>query len=432
MTDALTIHPIDSFQARVRPPGSKSLTNRALLSAALADGPSVIHHPLSAQDTMVMVRALEQLGFKIQWQDCAAKVEGLGGRIPDSNVSLDLQNAGTAMRFLCAACCLGDGEYVLDGNPRMRQRPIGQLVDALARLGGRVDYADGQGFPPLCVRGGGLVGGQIELTTMLSSQYISALLLAGPYCRDGLTIGFEGPVTSRPYVEMTIDVMRRFGIGIIVDPQFSRIRVEPGCYQPHEFRIEPDASSASYFLAAAAIVPESRCTIDGLGKESIQGDIGFADVLHQMGADLIFGSDFVTVIGPPKGQLQAIDLDLNTMPDMAQTLAAVAMFADGPTTMRNIGNLRVKETDRLSAMKAELEKLRATVTIDSGDMTIYPPDKGDIRGATIETYGDHRMAMSLAIIGLVTPGIVIANPDCVNKTFPDFFTLLRSLGMAER
>ncbi|MEE9212603.1 MAG: 3-phosphoshikimate 1-carboxyvinyltransferase [Phycisphaeraceae bacterium] len=433
MANPLHIQPISAFGATVTPPGSKSLTNRALLLAALADGESIIRNPLIAEDTQLMLDALCALGFDVQ-HDAAAntvRVRGLGGQLPAKSADLNLGNAGTTYRFLTAACCLGapGNAYTLDGNKRMRQRPIRQLVEPLRELGAQIEYLNDEGFPPLRVVGCQLSGKELNMPPTLSSQYISALLHVAPYCRDDLTIHFDGPVTSRPYVQMTLGLMSVFGVDAEVDPALTRIHIEPGRYTAADYTVEPDASNASYFLAAAAIIPESRCTIDGLGKGSLQGDVGFADVLHQMGADIVYGREFITVKAPPKGQrLRGIDVDLNQMPDMAQTLAAAALFADGPTTIRNVGNLRVKETDRLAALQNELNKLGAVVTIDGDDLTIEPPPGGKIKPAAIDTYDDHRMAMSFAVVGLAAPGVVINDPGCVAKTFPRFFEYLGRLG----
>ncbi len=436
------ITPIGPFRATLRPPGSKSLTNRALLLAALAKGRSVIHQPLFADDTRQMLSALQAIGFDLSIEEDAGyvAVTGCNGRIPLplGDTLLHLGNAGTAYRFLAAACCLrGDcpqtpvGAYRLDGIPRMRQRPIEQLVDALHLIGGKVQYTDQIGFPPLRIQPHGLRGGGLNMQPTLSSQYISALLQVAPYCEQGLVIHFNGPVTSRPYVEMTLRLMAHFGITAEMDPEMTRIEIQPSGYKATEYHVEPDASSASYFLAAAAIVPGSRCTIQGLGRNSLQGDVAFADLLHQMGADLLFGDDFITVMAPPVGQrLKGIDVDLNAMPDMAQTLAAVALFAQGHTIIRNVGNLRIKETDRMSALQQELAKLGARAEIDGDNITIHPAPNNQHRiaaGTTFDTYNDHRMAMSLALIGLVVPGMVINDPGCVDKTFPDYFQYLDRL-----
>lgn len=430
---SIPVRPITPFRAAVRPPGSKSLTNRALLLAALAEGPSILRGPLLADDPTQMFNALNALGFAPAFDDDqqVVRINGCNGAIPvrESQTNLHLGNAGTAFRFLTATCALGDRRYQLDGIERMRQRPIGQLVDALKQIGGKIDYAGEEGFPPLLVHGTGLEGGELVMPPTLSSQYISALLQVAPYCRKGLTIRFDGPVTSRPYVEMTLALMRTFGVASEADEAFTRVSVSPGRYHGTDYAIEPDASNATYFLAAAAVVPGSTCTIEGLGKRSLQGDVGFADVLYSMGAGLLFGNDFITVIGPKEGHmLRGIEVDLNHMPDVAQTLAVVALFAQGPTTIRNVGNLRVKETDRLAALRNELTKLGATVEIDGDDITIEPPPGNKLTPAAIDTYNDHRMAMSFAVAGLRSPGVTINDPSCVEKTFPDFFEYLGRLG----
>ena len=435
MSESLPIQPIGRFCSALRLPGSKSLTNRALLLAALSSQGGTLTGVLFADDTRVMIDALNAMGFALVVDEGSQRVvsPGCAQTISAEHVQLQLGNAGTAFRFLTAACCLncGGSQYILDGNDRMRQRPIGQLVDALRQIGAKIDYLGSTGFPPLCVHSTGLKGGDLWMPTTLSSQFISALLMVGPACEQGLRIHFDGPITSHPYVQMTLELMKRFGVTTNVTPEFSSIQIQPAAYRGIDYSIEPDASNASYFLAAAAIVPASKCTIQGLGRGSLQGDVGFADVLHTMGAGLLFGDDFITVMGPPATQrLRGIDVDLNTMPDMSQTLAAVALFADQPTALRNIGNLRVKETDRLFALKTELGKLGAAVKIDGDDLMIEPPPNHAIRPAVIDTYDDHRMAMSFAIIGLRSPGIRINDPYCVRKTFPDYFEYLGKLGEA--
>lgn len=431
MTDSLAISPIGPFRATVMPPGSKSLTNRALLLAALAEGESVLTGVLFADDSRRMLEAMKALGFALHIDEPAhtVRITGQGGRFPSRSARLNLGNAGTAYRFLTAALCLGDGTFILDGIERMRQRPVGQLVRALRAIGAKIDHLMTDDCPPLEIRGNGhLRGGRLTMPPTLSSQYISALLQIGSYCDEGFTLHFDGPVTSRPYVEMTLRLMQTFGITADVDSAFTTIKLKPGKYRATNYAIEPDASNASYFLAAAAINPGSSCTIENLGKRSLQGDVGFADVLHQMGAGLLFGGDFITVMAPPQGKmLRGIDVDLNHMPDMAQTLAIVALFAEGTTTIRNVGNLRVKETDRLAALKNELTKLGATVEIEHDDISITPPAGGKLSAAAIDTYDDHRMAMSFAVAGLRSPGVVINDPSCVNKTFPEYFNYLARL-----
>lgn len=428
MPDFRTIEPVAPFRVTLRPPGSKSLTNRALLLAALADGESVIRRPLIADDTQRMLDALRALGFGVEMDDDgeAVRIAGTSGAIPAESAELHLGNAGTAMRPLTAACCLGRGVYRLDGVARMRQRPIGELVEPLNRIGGDVRYLGDQGFPPLEIRAHGLRGGEIEMRPTLSSQFITALAMAAPCCEHGLTVRFHGPITSRPYVDLTLGLMARFGVTATFTDAGTRLSIRSATYRPIDYTVEPDASNATYLLAAAAIVPGSACTIEGLGRRSLQGDAAFVRVLGQMGARIEQTDDATTV--QADGPLRGIDVDLNPMPDAAMTLATIAVFARGPTTIRNIGNWRVKETDRMAAMHTELSKLGARVTIDGDDLTIEPPRQ--VReGVAIDTYDDHRMAMSFAILGLppASPGVTINDPRCVEKTFPDFFQYLGRL-----
>jgi 3-phosphoshikimate 1-carboxyvinyltransferase len=439
--DRLPIAPLDSFEATLSPPGSKSLTNRALLLAALAKGRSKLTGVLFADDTRRMIEALQALGFQLKIDEASATVtiKGARGGIPSTEAQLDLGNAGTAMRFLTAALCLGFGDYTLDGIARMRQRPIGELVDPLRELGADIEYLGEDGFPPLKIiaEPPGLCGKLIELQPTLSSQFVSALLMIGPYLERGLEIEFDGPVTSLPYVKMTLNLMKQFGAAFEADTGYRAVMVPAGKYRGYDYPIEPDASNASYFLAAAAVLPDSRCTIDGLGSRSLQGDAEFCDVLGRMGCGVDQALGTTTVTSPSNGQLRGIDVDLNAMPDMAQTLAVVALFADRPTTIRNVGNLRVKETDRMEALRVELTKLGAEVTVIEDDLTITPPPSGGEGVAAvieaaggevgIDTYDDHRMAMAFAVAGLKVPGIVIHDPRCVEKTFPDYFHYLDRL-----
>jgi 3-phosphoshikimate 1-carboxyvinyltransferase len=433
LPDQIHVSPLRPFEVTLRPPGSKSLTNRALLLASLADGESTIRRPLLADDTQRMLEALRALGFGVEVVEGgeALRVAGTGGTIPADRADLHLGNAGTAMRPLTAACCLGRGQYTLDGIARMRQRPIGELVEPLNQIGGRVTYLGEAGFPPLKIAAHGLVGGRVKMRPTLSSQFITALAMVAPCCEHGLTIDFQGPITSRPYVELTLGLMKRFGVrGELINTNGgAQLAVRSGTYRPIDYDVEPDASNATYLLAAAAIVPDSRCTVEGLGRRSLQGDTGFADVLERMGARVTRGDHAITVASPAAGRLAGIDIDLNHMPDAAMTLATIAAVAEGPTTIRNVGNWRVKETDRMAAMQAELSKLGATVQIDGDDITITPPPGHRLRPAAIDTYDDHRMAMSFAILGLPpeSPGVTINDPRCVEKTFPDFFAYLDRL-----
>ena len=428
----LTIEPVrGTFAATVTPPGSKSLTNRALVLAALAAGPCELANVLVADDTEVMLDALAQLGFTLAVDRDAgvARVEGRGGRIAKPSAELFCGNSGTTIRFLTALCALGSGRYTLDGTARMRQRPIGTLTALLNQLGGRVSHDTGaDGFPPVRVDAAGLAGGTIRYGSEASSQYLSAIVMIAPYTSDGVRIDLAPKQTSWPYVAMTLQLMERFGVAAALthDPATrlpSRIVVPRGVYRPTRYVVEPDASGASYFLGAAAIHPGARVTIAGLGTTSLQGDVGFAELLRRMGAQVTLGAEAITVSGTDA--LRGIDADLSDMPDMAQTLAVVAAFARGASTIRGLHTLRVKETDRVAALSSELRKLGAGVDVDGDRLTITPPP-GGLASATIDTYDDHRMAMSFAIAGTRVPNVTIRDVECVAKTYPRFFHDLRS------
>ncbi len=418
------------FTAELSPPGSKSLTNRALVLAALAKGKSVLSNVLLADDTRVMLENLQRLGFSLEIDSaaCNVTVDGQAGRIPVPSAELFCGNSGTTIRFLAAMCALGHGSFTLDGIARMRQRPIGELVTLLKHLGVRIRYDDTEGFVPLTVLAHGLPGGMARFGAAQSSQYLSAVLLAAPYARNEVRIELEPNQTSWPYVAMTAQLMDRFGVTceLIRDPDTAEPKTLIVPQQPYhatDYTVEPDASNATYFLGLAAIHPGAKITINGLGKRSLQGDVGFADVLHQMGAGLTFGNDFITVIGPEK--LAGIDVDLSTMPDTAQTLAVVALFADGLTTIRGLHTLRVKETDRLEALERELTKLGADVSIsDDCTLTIDPPERS-LEATAIDTYDDHRMAMSFSLAATRSAGVTIKDVECVNKTYPGYFDDLR-------
>jgi 3-phosphoshikimate 1-carboxyvinyltransferase len=428
--DQLTVDPIQTpFQVSLTPPGSKSLTNRALVLAALAEGPCTLTNVLFADDTEVMLDNLQRLGFKVEIDRAThtVKVEGHSGSIPAQSADLFCGNSGTTIRFLTALTTLGDGRYTLDGIPRMRQRPIGQLVDLLRNLGSRIAYTAAEGFPPIEVTAHHLPGGLMNFVAGQSSQFLSAVLQVAPYARNEVQVDLIGKQTSWPYVAMTMRLMDQFGHTphLIRDDRGNplRIVIPQGSYMATDYPVEPDASNASYFLAAAAIHPGAKVTIENLGKDSLQGDVGFADLLHQMGADLIFGRDFITITGTDK--LIGINADLFEMPDMAQTLAVVAVFAKGPTRLRGLHTLRVKETDRVAALANELVKLGAAVEVQGDDLLIDPP--ATPHGGEIDTYDDHRMAMSFAVAGTKIPGVVIRDPRCVNKTYPEFFEDLKKL-----
>ncbi len=414
------------FSATFSPPGSKSLTNRALVMAALADGVCELSNVLFADDTHVMLESLKQLGFELDIDQAArtVRVHGLGGNIARDHAELFCGNSGTTIRFLTALCSLGHGQFTLDGVERMRQRPIGALVGMLKNLGASVGHApEKEGFPPVHVTAHGLAGGFVRYGSEMSSQFLSAVLMVAPYARIEVQVTLDGPQTSWPYIAMTMQLMDRFGITpeLIRDPktgQPSKIIVPRGKYAATTYAIESDASNASYFLAAAALHPGAKITIEGLGRGSLQGDVAFADVLHRMGATLVFGRDFLTITGTET--LEGIDVDLADMPDTAQTLAVVALFARGATVIRGLHTLRVKETDRLAALSNELKKFGAEVEIEDDDtLIINPPEEP--RRAEVDTYDDHRMAMSFALAGTKLHGVVIKDAQCVNKTYPQFF-----------
>jgi 3-phosphoshikimate 1-carboxyvinyltransferase len=430
----LTVPTIDRpFSVSLTPPGSKSLTNRALILAALTDGTGDISNVLIADDTRVMIDALGTLGFSLEQNETAIRISGRGGTIPSRVAQLFCGNSGTSIRFLTALVSLGNGVYTLDGIERMRQRPIGALVDMLTKLGVRCEYPGQHGFPPIKVLADGLVGGTAEFGREMSSQFLSAALMVSPYARHGVRVNLVSHQTSWPYVAMTVQLMEHFGIRpeLTFDPKSgepTQIVVPQGHYRATAYRVEPDASNASYFLALAAIHPGATVTIQGLGKNSLQGDVRFADVLHAMGADLTFGPDFITIRGTER--FDGIDVDLGDMPDTAQTLAVASLFAKGPTTIRGLQTLRVKETDRLSALATELAKLGASVEADGSSIAINPSNNR--RSAHIDTYDDHRMAMSFALAGTRRDGVTIREIECVNKTYPRFFADLARVAEASR
>jgi len=418
------------FTAELCPPGSKSLTNRALVLGALAEGSTELRNCLFADDTLVMIEALKRLGFdlRVNRAQSTIVVHGQAGRIPAASVDLFCGNSGTSMRFLTAVCALGHGRFVVDGVLRMRQRPIGQLVGLLRNLGVRVNCLMNEGFPPVEVLGDGLPGGIARFGSAQSSQFLSAVLQIAPLARNEVRIDLEGEQTSWPYVAMTMQLMDHFGVmsEVLLDKvtgQPRMIAVPQGKYRGGAYTVEPDASSASYFLAAAALHGGSEVTIHGLGKRSLQGDVAFADVLGQMGASVDVKSDSITISGA--GGLRGIDADLVNMPDVAQTLAVVALFAHGQTRISGLHTLRLKETDRIAALVTELRKLGAEVDSQGDELTIKAPLK--VQAAAVDTYDDHRMAMSFALAATRIAGVVIKDAQCVRKTYPGFFDDLRKV-----
>lgn len=427
-SNALTLSPPPGpIDCTVHLPGSKSLTNRALLAAALSRGTSEIHGALFSDDTHCMLMALQELGIGLSADDLSGKVrvDGFGGFFPQSDAKLHCGNAGTVIRFLLAACCASHGEYELYGDPRMRQRPIGQLVDALRDLGANIGYAGEEGFCPVTVKGGGLRSGTVVFDQPVSSQYVSAILMAAPLASGDVMIDVSRGMPSAPYVRMTLSVMEAFGIEAVNDQTRRFIVPAPQTYKATNYHVEPDASAASYFFGAAALTG-GKVTVDRLGTLSTQGDVGFVRVLEKMGCRVESSKRSTTVIGPPEGRLRGVDVDLNEMPDVAQTLAVIAAFAEGPTTIRNVANLRIKETDRLCGLATELGRMGVETEI-SDDGIVIRPGKPPV-AARIHTYDDHRMAMSFALSGLRVDGVTIEDPGCVAKTFPGFFDTWHQLG----
>jgi 3-phosphoshikimate 1-carboxyvinyltransferase len=409
-----------AVRGTIRPPGSKSLTNRALVCAALAEGPSTLTGALASNDTRVMIDALDRLGIAVEECDDGQTlvVQGAGGQIPAFEADLFIGNSGTTVRFLTALLTLGRGAFRLDGVPRMRERPIGDLADALNSLGAQVRCELENGCPPVIVHANGLPGGVATVRGDLSSQFLTALLMTAPCAMQPTTIEVAGELVSQPYVQMTLALMRTFGVEVTVDEKLTTFHVPLAKYLAREYAIEPDASAASYFWAAAAITG-GEVTVEGLSRDALQGDVAFVECLAQMGCDVEYGKTSITVRGKP---LHGIDIDMNAVSDTVQTLAAVTLFAQGSTRVRGVAHNRLKETDRIGNLAIELRKLGATVDEHEDGLTIYP---SPLRGARIETYDDHRMAMSLALVGLKQPGVVITNPGCTAKTYPNYFVDLK-------
>jgi len=412
--------PID---AALRLPPSKSLTQRALVAAALARGDSVIANPLRAGDTEVLARALSLLGIRVESGPGPWRIAGGGGGIPARGAALDLGDAGTAMRFLTPVVPLGRGRFLLDGSARMRERPAGDLVEALAALGVAARSVNGDGRPPLEVAAGGLPGGRVLVSGRVSSQFLSGLLLAAPCAQADLVVGVTGRLVSRPYVDLTVDVMRRFGASIEQDePGVHKVRA--GGYRACEYEVEADASSAAWWLAAAAVTG-GRIRLTGLPRASLQGDLGFKDLLEEMGCSSAWeeSADGDRLV-MEAGSLRGIEADLADMPDVAPALAAVALFAEGPTRITGAEHLRAKESDRIAGLASGLGELGARVEEHRDGLTIHP---GPPRGALLDPRNDHRLAMAFAIAGLRSPGVAVKNPTCVAKSYPDFWKTLDSI-----
>jgi 3-phosphoshikimate 1-carboxyvinyltransferase len=433
LINAMLISPIHHpLSARVRVPGSKSLTNRALLIAALANGTTTLENALYSDDSRYFATALQTLGFDVSLDpgNSSMTVTGLGGRIPAQKAELFIGNAGTAARFLTAFLTLGNGEFTLDGEPRMRERPIGDLVEALAQLGANVTPSPSQGegrgegliCPPLKICSSGLPGGKTQVSGNISSQFLSALLMIAPYAQNPVEIDVSTELNSKPYVDMTLSIMRDFGVEV-KRHEYARFIIYPNAFSPTpNYQIESDASAASYFFAAPAICG-GAVRVENISRQSVQGDIAFLDVLKEMGCVVTESGNSIAVHRP--SSIVGVDIDMRDIPDTAQTLATIAPFASTPTCIRGITSARVKETDRVHATCTELACLGVKVDEYEDGMTIYPCN--DFRSATIQTYNDHRMAMAFSLIGLRVPGISIENPGCVSKTFPNYFEELRKL-----
>ncbi|MGF1935488.1 MAG: 3-phosphoshikimate 1-carboxyvinyltransferase [Nostoc sp. ChiQUE02] len=407
--------PVD---ATVEIPGSKSLTNRALLVAALAEGDSILENALFSEDSEYFAKCVEQLGIPITLNPHLAQIEvaGRGGDIPAKQADLFVGLSGTTARFISALVALGNGEYRLDGVPRMRERPMGDLLTVLQTGGATVNFEGNSGFMPYTIYSKGFVGGNFSLKANQTSQQLSALLMITPYAQQDTSIEVEGTLVSQSYIKMTCRLMADFGVEVIQigDNQF---QIKAGQrYQARHYTVEPDASNASYFFAAAAVTG-GRVRVKHLTKQSCQGDILWLNVLEQMGCQIKDSDDYTEVTGPK--QLQGIDIDMNDISDLVQTLAAIAPFASSPITIRNVEHIRYKETDRILAVVTELRRLGVKVEESADRLKIEP---GPITPAAIETYHDHRMAMAFAVTGLKVPGIVIKDPGCTAKTFPDYFT----------
>ncbi len=409
-------------EARVKVPGSKSITQRALLCAALAEGESFLEGALRSEDPDLLAAALTATGVVVEFSEEGFRVRGVSGRPRLSGKEIFMGNNGTGARFFLAYAALGsEGSLVLTGTKRLCERPVAPLIEALERWGARIEFLQREGFLPVEIAGGGLTGGEVSLSVAQSSQFLSALLLVGPYTEKEASIRLTTPLVSRPYVDLTIEVMKAFGAE--VEEKNGVFRVEQRPYRPRHYQVEGDASSASYFLAAAALLGGS-VQVTNLPRNSLQGDAAFAGLLSRMGCEVSYNGG-VKVSRAPELPLRGIEIDMGRYPDLVPTLAVVAAKARGKTLIRGVPHLRYKETDRLKAVATELRKCGVEVEeLEDGLVIIGGKD---LRGAEIETYRDHRIAMAFAVLGLVVPGMVIRDPACVAKSFPNFWQVLEEL-----
>jgi len=421
----IEIKPHRIGHCQVSVPGSKSYTHRSLIAAALANGRCLIRNPLRAQDTLLTLAALEKMGAVVADREHGIEIQGLNGAFKSCPEPIYLANSGTSMRLLTGVAALGEGSYTLTGTPRMYHRPIGHLLDALNQLGIAARALEGNGCPPVEIPGGAAVGGDVVVNCSVSSQFLSSLLLMAPCTQAGMSITISHGLVSSPYIDMTVDILARFGIQVQRDG-YIRFDVKGNqSYQAGDYTVEPDASQAGYFWGAAAIAGGS-VTVKGVSANSSQGDVGLARVLEQMGCQVAIDPDGITVTG---GKLRGVTVDMADMPDMVPTLAVVAAFADGSTVIRNVSHLKAKESDRLASTCAELHKMGIDATAENDRLIVTG---GIPHGADIQTYDDHRIAMSFAMAGLVVPGVRILDPHCVEKSFPDFWEVWETLYACRR
>ena len=411
------IIPIEKVNAVIEVPGSKSITQRALIAAALADGKSTLLGPLASEDTAFTAMALRAMGIDVESEGKEWQVQGGGGRIETPKKEIYLGNNGTATRFLTSVASLGKGVFTITGEKRMEERPIAPLMSALAGWGVDIKSIRGTGCPPLEIRADGIRGGKTVLPEGKSSQYLSSLLLVAPYARQKAELEVAGTLPSKPYVTMTTAVMEFFGIKVHANDSLTRFEIDQGSYQSRDYLIEGDASGASYFFAAAAVTG-GTVTVTNVPRESLQGDTALVEMLEKMGCRVDYDRG-ITVTGPE--ELTGIEVDMGDCPDVAPTLAVAAAMARGRTVIRNVAHLRIKECDRLHAMATELSKLGVRLEERPDELVIDGSGKDGLHGAEIDTFNDHRIAMCFGVAGLVVPGIRVRNEGCVAKSFPDFW-----------